>query len=213
MVPSSSPSAPARRNDALDGLRGIAALSVFVFHAWLYTRAQVRAAGADGLLDQAVGELRIGLVLFFVLSGFLLFRPWVAATLGDTRARAARCATYAVHRIGAHRARLLPGDHRLGAAAVAAGRASRACGCRRSSSCRCSSSSRRTRAPTTVMTLDPPMWTLAVEASFYALLPLLGWLALRAPATRARPGDRAARAARRRASSSTRCSPSRTCRR
>ena len=37
----------------------------------------------------------------------------------------------------------------------------------------------------TVMTLDPPMWTLAVEASFYAVLPLIGWLALRAPATRA----------------------------
>src|SRR6476620_8001817 len=99
MVPSSPSSAPARRNAALDGLRGIAALSVFVFHAWLYTRVQVRAAGAHGVAAQAVVELRLGLVLFFVLSGFLLFRPWVAAALGD-RPRAPRLATYAAHRVG-----------------------------------------------------------------------------------------------------------------
>jgi peptidoglycan/LPS O-acetylase OafA/YrhL len=35
------------------------------------------------------------------------------------------------------------------------------------------------------MTLDPPMWTLAVEAAFYAVLPVLGALALRTRRTRA----------------------------
>jgi peptidoglycan/LPS O-acetylase OafA/YrhL len=34
-------------------------------------------------------------------------------------------------------------------------------------------------SPGTVMKLDPPMWTIAIEASFYVVLPLLGWLALR----------------------------------
>ena len=29
------------------------------------------------------------------------------------------------------------------------------------------------------MKLNPPMWTLAVEVSFYAVLPAIGWLALR----------------------------------
>ncbi len=41
-------------------------------------------------------------------------------------------------------------------------------------------------SPQTVLTLDPPMWTLAVEAAFYVVLPLLGWLALRSGPTRAR---------------------------
>ena len=31
------------------------------------------------------------------------------------------------------------------------------------------------------MKLNPPMWSLAVEVSFYALLPLIGWLAMRLP--------------------------------
>lgn len=181
-VPSSPPSAPPRRNDALDGLRGVAALSVFVFHAWLYTRVQVRAAGADGLLDQAIGELRIGLVLFFVLSGFLLFRPWVAATLGD-RPRAPRLGTYAIHRIG----RIVPAYYLaiVGSALLLWPLAGEP-------GVRLPPLEQlplfvlfaQNQSADAVMTLDPPMWTLAVEASFYALLPLLGWLALRAPATR-----------------------------
>ena len=39
-------------------------------------------------------------------------------------------------------------------------------------------------SPATVMKLNPPMWSLAVEVMFYALLPLIGWLALRLPPTR-----------------------------
>src|SRR6185436_12583745 len=99
MVPSPSPSEPARRNLAIDGLRGVAALTVFAFHAWLYTRVDVRAAGAGSALDDALGELRIGLVLFFVLSGFLLFGPWLSARLQSSR-EAPRTATYFAHRIG-----------------------------------------------------------------------------------------------------------------
>ena len=182
MVPSSPPSAPARRNAALDGLRGVAALSVFLFHAWLYTREHVRAAGAEGLLDQAAGELRVGLVLFFVLSGFLLFRPWVAATLAD-RPRAPRAATYAVHRLG----RIVPAYYLavIGSALLLWPLAGEP-------GVRLPPVEQlplfflfaQNQSADAVMTLDPPMWTLAVEASFYALLPLLGWLALRAPLTR-----------------------------
>jgi peptidoglycan/LPS O-acetylase OafA/YrhL len=39
-------------------------------------------------------------------------------------------------------------------------------------------------SPASVMKLDPPMWSLAVEIMFYALLPMLGWLALRLPPRR-----------------------------
>jgi peptidoglycan/LPS O-acetylase OafA/YrhL len=34
------------------------------------------------------------------------------------------------------------------------------------------------------MKLNPPMWSLAVEIMFYALLPVIGWLALRLPRRR-----------------------------
>jgi peptidoglycan/LPS O-acetylase OafA/YrhL len=39
-------------------------------------------------------------------------------------------------------------------------------------------------SPGSVMKLNPPMWSLAVEVSFYAVLPLIGWLALRLPRRR-----------------------------
>ena len=71
-----------RRAAAVDGLRAIAALSVVVYHAWLYTLPTVTAAHRDTLGDQVIHELRLGLVLFFVLSGFLLWRPFVAAARG-----------------------------------------------------------------------------------------------------------------------------------
>lgn len=174
---------PAHRSAALDGLRGVAALSVFVFHAWLYTRVDVRAMGATGTLDKAVSELRIGLVLFFVLSGFLLFRPWVAARLGTDRS-APRIATYAAHRV----ARIVPAYYLtiIGSALVLWPLAGEP-------GVRLPPVEQlplflvfaQNQSAQTVMTLDPPMWTLAVEASFYLVLPALGWVALRARATRA----------------------------
>ena len=156
----------------------------------------MRAAGAEGFADQAVHELRIGLVLFFVLSGFLLFRPWVASRLAPAKPGSPRLATYAVHRVG----RIIPAYYLaiIGSALLLWPLAGEP-------GVRLPPIEQlplffvfaQNQSAQTVMTLDPPMWTLAVEASFYALLPLLGWLALRAPATRAGPGDRADRAARR----------------
>ena len=181
-VPPSPPSERARRNLAIDGLRGVAALSVFAFHAWLYTRANVRAAGSDSGLDSALGELRIGLVLFFVLSGFLLFGPWVAARLQRTR-QAPHTATYFAHRIG----RIVPAYYVaiIGSALLLWPLAGEP-------GVRLPPLEQlplfflfaQNQSAETVMTLDPPMWTLAVEASFYAVLPLIGWAALRSPATR-----------------------------
>src|SRR5947208_12435707 len=71
------------RNRALDGLRGVAALSVLVFHVWDYARP-VPHAVLDSPADYALNEGRLGLILFFVLSGFLLYRPWVRAVLRGT---------------------------------------------------------------------------------------------------------------------------------
>src|SRR5918997_3567606 len=71
------------RLHALDGLRGLAALAVLVLHVWMYTDANWPAPGRTDLLDKAIGELRVAIVLFFVLSGFLLAQPWVAGKVPD----------------------------------------------------------------------------------------------------------------------------------
>ncbi len=151
----------ARRLPALDGLRGIAAVAIVVHHAWMFS------AHGLTLADRALDEMRLGVTLFFVLSGYLVFGPFVAAAL-DGR-RQPDLGRYAIKRA----ARILPAywlvlagafaltaavHHPMGIAAdqlplfvvfaqnqVAAVRGH----------------------------LDPPLWSLAVEASFYALLPLV----------------------------------------
>ena len=58
-----------------DGLRAIAALSVLVFHAAYQSRASFGASLPSRLLAQ----LNVGVAVFFAISGFLLYRPLLAA--------------------------------------------------------------------------------------------------------------------------------------
>jgi peptidoglycan/LPS O-acetylase OafA/YrhL len=70
-----------RRFPCFDGLRAIAALSVLTFHVvgvshppWLH-----------GTMEALVGRLgQQGVAIFFVISGFLLYRPFVDAALRGT---------------------------------------------------------------------------------------------------------------------------------
>ena len=68
------------RLSGIEGLRGFAAFSVLCFHVMLVLRAndQVRLS-----VDPLAGLFAHGLTLFFVLSGFLLYRPYVQAVLRD----------------------------------------------------------------------------------------------------------------------------------
>ena len=96
------------RSAAIDGIRGLAALSVLGFHVWLYR--ENRPMGERTLLFDQVGfALHLGLVCFFVLSGFLLYRAFARAALGGPRAQVG---TYAIRRV----ARIVPayyvGDRR-----------------------------------------------------------------------------------------------------
>lgn len=161
---------------ALDGVRAIAALSVVGYHAWLYSLPKVSAGHRDTLGDLVWHELRLGLVLFFVLSGYLLYGPWVRAArerktgpaLGPyALRRAARIVpAYWLALVGSvlllwpHDAVpgvRLPDANDLWLFAVFG----------------------QNFTEGTLLKLDPPMWTLAVEVSFYAVLPLLGVLAMR----------------------------------
>jgi peptidoglycan/LPS O-acetylase OafA/YrhL len=61
----------------IDSLRAIAALSVLVFHV-----VQVTGTGESRSWGAYLMRLNVGVTLFFVISAFLLYRPFVAARLG-----------------------------------------------------------------------------------------------------------------------------------
>jgi acetyltransferase len=160
------------RNHAFDGLRGLAALGVLTLHVWMFT-----VQGAHDrreLVSLLTGELRLGVVLFFVLSGFLLAGPWVASALDERPApclgrfaakRAARIVpAYWVAMLGSFW--LLRGtghDYEVSAGQLALFAAFG-----------------QNYVGAVAGKLDPPMWSLVVEVSFYAVLPLAGWLLVRA---------------------------------
>ena len=154
------------RNHALDGLRGLAALGVLTLHVWMFT-----VQGAHDrreLVSLLTGELRLGVVLFFVLSGYLLAGPWVASALDERPAprlgrfavkRAARIApAYWVAMLGSFW--LLSGtghDYEVSAGQLPLFAAFG-----------------QNYVGAVAGKLDPPMWSLVVEVSFYAVLPLAG---------------------------------------
>ena len=81
----------------IEGVRAIAAVSILVFHVWDY------GAGAPGqheldheLAHKLFSNFRAGVTLFFVLSGFLLYRPFAASVLRRTARPSLR--RYAVNR-------------------------------------------------------------------------------------------------------------------
>jgi peptidoglycan/LPS O-acetylase OafA/YrhL len=151
-------SEPARiRMGGLDALRMFAAGLVFVSHLALYGGLEL------GLLQPFAVHGRIGVVIFFVLSGYLLIRPFLYAPVSLRR--------YALRRM----ARILPAYYLalLGSSLLLA-------------------STQVFAHPLEYLTLtqnyDPAVtgqlvsvsWTLTIEVAFYALVPLLaaGLLAL-----------------------------------
>jgi peptidoglycan/LPS O-acetylase OafA/YrhL len=89
------------RCNPLDGVRALAALSVVVFHSWMY-RVGEPPGKRVALLDKVMFEANIGLICFFVLSGFLLHRPFARAALNNREP--VNVSRYALRRM----ARILP---------------------------------------------------------------------------------------------------------
>ena len=71
------------RHEGLDGIRGLAALGVLLHHVWWYedASAPVSPSFDVALADNVLGHLRLGVTVFFVLSGFLLYAPFARASL------------------------------------------------------------------------------------------------------------------------------------
>ena len=64
----------------LDGLRAVAALSIVATHV----AAAAGSFTADNPLGPLTSRLNVGVAIFFVLSAFLLYRPWASARLNGT---------------------------------------------------------------------------------------------------------------------------------
>lgn len=69
----------APRFPVLDTLRAVGALAVLTTH----TSFQAGSYGRSGLWGVLTARLDVGVALFFVLSGFLLARPWLARAVQD----------------------------------------------------------------------------------------------------------------------------------
>jgi peptidoglycan/LPS O-acetylase OafA/YrhL len=171
-----SSSARGRRTTGLDGLRALAALSVVCFHVWLYRFPDPTHVRRSGLFDAVLSDFRLGLILFFVLSGYLLYRGFARAAL--RRDGLVDLALYARRRA----ARILPAYYlaMLGTFALL-------WGARGTPGVRLPDQGdlalfaffAQNYSSDTILTFNPVTWTLCLEVLFYALLPLLGLLAYR----------------------------------
>jgi peptidoglycan/LPS O-acetylase OafA/YrhL len=157
------------RSARIESLRALAALSVLVGHVWLFSHGGAGSAYPERLV--AAG--RYGVWLFFALTGYLLFWPFV-------RSRLAGGGPIDLRRYALNRAlRILPLYYVVVAVLLVVDQHG-------------GSGGQWLRFGTitesffrsTVGTVDTPIWSLAVELQFYLLLPLLGWLLLRSGSAR-----------------------------
>jgi peptidoglycan/LPS O-acetylase OafA/YrhL len=165
-----------QRHGGLDGLRGLAALCVFSVHLWIYQLPNTLRVSRESLGDLALFELRVAFVAFFVLSGYLLYRPFARSALGQSSPQA--IASYLARRA----VRILPAYYLamtgtlalLATAGDVPGR-------------RLVDAGKlplflvlgQNYSPATLLRVNAATWTLAVEVAFYLLLPGVALVALR----------------------------------
>jgi peptidoglycan/LPS O-acetylase OafA/YrhL len=163
----------------LESLRGIAAWSIVLFHVWS-ARYAVSVAWNLGPATVFMQPLQAGVTLFFVLSGFLLYRPFARAALSGA-------AYPSLRRYARNRAlRILPAYWVVLLAAIAT-RATAAVV--RSAGTQVGHLTwsqsvwnmllLQNYRPTMLMTGISHTWSLVVEVSFYICLPAVALLGRR----------------------------------
>ncbi len=158
---------------SLTGIRAVAALLVMATHA-AYTTGKY----THGYVGLVYARMEIGVPVFFVLSGFLLFRPWVkAAAAGGDWPSVRRYAWHRVRRIMPAYAVTVVVAYAIYHFRYAGPNAGHTwIGFLRNLSL--------TQIYTDQYMYSylhqglTQMWSLAVEAAFYVVLPLLAWLLL-----------------------------------
>ncbi len=163
-----------RRDHSLDGIRGLAAVAVLGFHAWLFAESHSTML-RENWWDYVFAELSLALYLFFVLSGYLMFRPFVARETGDrawpgtavyVRKRVVRIVpAYYLSLVGAI-ALLYSGSNGLDPHLPPA------------DDLWLFFVFAQSYSEETVLRLNAATWTLVVEVAFYVVVPLIGlWVA------------------------------------
>lgn len=149
----------------LEGLRAAGAIAVMLTHIGFLSGATSR-----DVLPGLVARLDIGVAVFFVLSGFLLFRPYARTLFADAPPPSLR--RYAARRV----ARIVPA-----AAAVLVGTWILVPAARSAPSSAWLANIFQLQAWR--IEWDIPglaqLWSLSTEVAFYALLPLIGWAFVR----------------------------------
>ncbi|MCV7431124.1 acyltransferase family protein [Mycolicibacterium bacteremicum] len=158
---------------ALTGVRAVAAMLVVLTHA-AYTTGKY----PQGFTGSFWSRAEIGVPIFFVLSGFLLFRPWV-------RASASRSSAPSVRRYAWHRVRRIMPAYVVTVLVAYAVYHFREAGPNPGHTWE---GLLRNLTLTQIYTDNylysflhqgmTQMWSLAVEVAFYLVLPFLAWLLL-----------------------------------
>jgi len=154
-------------------VRGLAALGVLAFHVWLYRPDRPHGA-RTALVDRVLFSANLGLIAFFVLSGFLLYRAYARAALA--RSAPPPVADYARKRV----ARIVPAYYVCAIGCVLLSAASGPKDILAAANERPAFAGfAQNYSLNTLMQLNPVLWTLSVEAAFYVALPLIALFAAR----------------------------------
>jgi peptidoglycan/LPS O-acetylase OafA/YrhL len=163
------------RLSGLDGLRGLAALLVFGVHMWIYQLPNTVELRRDSLGELMLFETRVSFVMFFVLSGYLLYRPFARAALGQSVPVSVRA--YFLRRA----ARIMPAYYLALAGTLALVAAAGEVPGRRTvenGELPLFLGFAQNYSPDTLLKVNAATWTLCIEVVFYLLLPLIGLLVL-----------------------------------
>jgi peptidoglycan/LPS O-acetylase OafA/YrhL len=166
----------------VQGLRGIAASSILVYHVWLYSAPSGQRVQLGPISRFVFPYLPVGVTLFFSLSAFLLYRPIVDSIIGERSLPSIRAylRNRALRILPVYWVILLVLGIGLGAGVIRLSSTEVGLGSLASHP----SLLVRNLAlvqnffPTSLITGIPPAWSLAVEVAFYLALPLLGSLAV-----------------------------------
>ena len=158
----------------IEGLRAVAATSILVYHVYLYGAPDGRPVDM-GPLSKGFDNLRAGVTLFFVLSGFLLYRVFVGAALRDRPLPSVR--SY----LGNRALRIVPAYWVILAGVVLVFHSDLIT---RPTQLAVDALFLQNYVPGHIVTGTEdngivPAWSVVIEVSFYLVLPILGYLAIK----------------------------------